>query len=353
MNNSLVTVLMPVYNGQAYLKEAIDSILSQTYKNFEFLIINDGSTDDSVKIINSYQDKRIRLINLSYNQGIIAALNRGLEESKGEYIARMDSDDISLPNRLDLQVSFMEKNKNIGISGGAIKAFGATNAYWKRPKCHEEIMALMLFETGLFHPTVIMRSSIIKSNNLFYNKEFIHAEDYDFWINCSKHTRLANISQTLIYYRVHSGSIMRKYKEVNSTTVNKIRWLELTQLGLLPSEADLLIHNKISNFNYDGTIEFLLSSNSWLCKLVQQNIKKSIYDNSELKKIVLQRFFSICVKCADNGLKSTLSEWQKFLRYVNIGLGIVKSLKIIKRLIRHRVVYGRLNSLLGISDKAK
>ncbi len=127
--NPKVTVLMPVYNAEKYLKTAIESILKQTFSDFELLIINDGSTDGSEEIIRSFNDKRIRLFNNEQNLGIIKTLNKGLNLAKGEYIIRMDADDISLPDRLELQVKYMEENPGIGISGTQARIFGDTKKF--------------------------------------------------------------------------------------------------------------------------------------------------------------------------------------------------------------------------------
>ena len=137
--NPLVTVLMPVYNGEKYLKEAIESILNQTFKDFEFLIINDGSTDNSVKIIQSFNDLRIRLIHNESNIGLIKTLNKGLKLSNGKYIARMDCDDVSLPKRLSVQINFMEKHPEIGVCGSWVKIIGLEQKFInKYPQKHEE-----------------------------------------------------------------------------------------------------------------------------------------------------------------------------------------------------------------------
>ena len=141
-----VTVLMPVYNGSKYLKAAIDSILSQSFTDFEFLIINDGSTDDSVKIINSYHDQRIKLIDNKINQGLVAVLNQGLKLAIGEYIARMDSDDFSTCNRLSQQVRFMDKHNDIGVLGSWVKIMKGSDEFLGRYFLnHEEIKANLLF----------------------------------------------------------------------------------------------------------------------------------------------------------------------------------------------------------------
>lgn len=165
--NPKVTVLMPVYNGEEYLREAIESILFQSFGNFEFLIIDDGSTDDSINIIASYTDPRIRVITNGENIGIARALNKGIELARGKYIARMDSDDISLPKRFEKQVDFLDKNPEIGIVGSWIKTFGGRKTIILAHPCNPEMVRIFfLFDSPLAHPTVMMRREFLKKNNL-------------------------------------------------------------------------------------------------------------------------------------------------------------------------------------------
>ena len=152
----LVTVLMAVYNGEKYLREAIESILDQTYTNFEFLIINDGSSDRTEEIILSYNDKRIRYIKNEQNLKLIASLNKGLDLAKGEFIARMDADDISLPERLEKQINFLEKHPEIGLLGSWVRTLGLTNnrnIIFKQG--HNTIRIQLLFNNFFHHPSVV------------------------------------------------------------------------------------------------------------------------------------------------------------------------------------------------------
>ena len=165
--NPLVTVLMSVYNGEKYLERAIKSILNQTFKDFEFLIINDGSTDNSVKIIQSFNDLRLRLIHNESNIGLIKTLNKGLKLSNGKYIARMDCDDISLPKRLSIQASFMEKYPEIGVCGSWVKIIGLgkkfINKYFKNTKKRERIFCSTRL---LLIPPLLSEKIFLKNINL-------------------------------------------------------------------------------------------------------------------------------------------------------------------------------------------
>ena len=166
--NILVTVLLPVYNSEMFLREAIDSILSQSFKDFEFLIINDGSSDNSLNIINSYHDQRIKLIDNIQNKGLIFSLNKGIDLAKGKYIARMDADDISLPERLETQINYFQKYPNAEVicspiititeSGGLTKNWEADNNI----RTVEEIKKNLPKENCIAHPSVMIKTITAK-----------------------------------------------------------------------------------------------------------------------------------------------------------------------------------------------
>ena len=164
MKSPKVTVLMPVYNGKKYLRDAMDSILSQNYTDFEFLIINDGSADDSQKIIDSYSDKRIRSLNNEKNIGLVKTLNKGMDAAKGEYIVRMDCDDVSLKNRLSVQVLFMECQPSLGASGSFYYLLlNGKKAVADFPQSREEIECFMVFNSPIAHPSAIIRKWCIET----------------------------------------------------------------------------------------------------------------------------------------------------------------------------------------------
>ena len=148
-NTPQITVLMPVYNGEKYLRQAVDSILNQTFKDFEFLIINDGSTDKTLAILQEYKNKRVKIINNKKNIGLTKSLNKGLKLAKGKYIARMDADDISLSNRLRKQIDFLDKHNKIGVLGTQMKIINNSNKIvgeYKTPLCHSLIVWNFLFD---------------------------------------------------------------------------------------------------------------------------------------------------------------------------------------------------------------
>jgi glycosyltransferase involved in cell wall biosynthesis len=224
LNKPLVSIIMPVFNSADYLNEAIDSILEQTFKNFEFLIFNDGSTDKSLEIIKSYNDTRIRSFSSKVNNGYVIHLNKGIELAKGKYIARMDADDISLPTRLRDQVYFMENNSEIGMCGSWVEKIGIKNCLSKVSTEHEEIVMQQLFFPAFFHPSVMFRKTILKEYKIRYNTNFLYAEDYEIFVRLSNVTRLANIPKVLLKYRVHENSVTAtKWDSHQSELVTLIR----------------------------------------------------------------------------------------------------------------------------------
>ncbi len=208
--NPKVTVLMPAYNAEKYIGTAIESILNQTYKDFEFIIVNDCSTDNTLRIINDYakKDKRIRVISNKENQKIAKTLNIGLKEAKGEYIARMDADDWSYPDRLEKQVTFMEKNPNIVLSSGNMEICDSKLVYKNKSNLlltNDVIRKNLLRFNPIVHPAMIYRKNEILQIN-GYDVD-AGAEDYMLVIDMSSLGDLANLPDTLIKYRVLDNSI--------------------------------------------------------------------------------------------------------------------------------------------------
>jgi glycosyltransferase involved in cell wall biosynthesis len=206
-NEILVSVILPVYNAELYLEEAIRSVLNQTFTNFELLIYNDASTDKSDSIIKSIVDKRICYENGIKNEGLVTLLNKGLKVAKGKYIARMDADDICMPTRFEEQVEFLEKNTEVGICGSWYNDFGTIFGLVKRPVLKDEIESSLFYGTPVGHPTVMMRKEMLLQNKLMYNNDFLYAEDYDLFERASSFFEIANLPTVLFHYRKHDTQI--------------------------------------------------------------------------------------------------------------------------------------------------
>ena len=211
----LVTVLLPAYNAEKYLAEAIESILSQTFRDIEFLIINDGSTDNSESIIKQYDDPRIRYIKNEHNLKLVATLNKGVKLAKGKYIVRMDADDISHHDRIKKQVEYMERHPDIGVCGSFLYVFGdgIKPHLSMRPKANEYIKASLLTANPIGHPNVIIRKSVMTSQNIYYSDDYYRMEDWGLWVSLMNVCNFHNIQEVLLDYRWVASSESRQNKK--------------------------------------------------------------------------------------------------------------------------------------------
>ena len=205
-----VSVLMPAYNCAAFIAESIESILNQTFRDFEFIIINDGSTDATADVIREYasRDTRIRFIDNVKNAGIVAVLNQGMDLCRGEYVARMDADDIAAPARFMKQVAFMDAHPRCGVCGTGYQCFGCFNDTYIRPTYVGPIDLLTGCLIG--HPTAMMRRAMFNKYNLRYDPDFQFCEDYELWSRAMRHMDLCNVPEILLRYRAHTGCVSCK-----------------------------------------------------------------------------------------------------------------------------------------------
>jgi glycosyltransferase involved in cell wall biosynthesis len=303
MNSSqpTVTVLMPVYNAGVHLSEAIESILGQTCDDFEFLIINDGSTDGSREIIQRYSDRRIRLVENDRNSGLVFTLNRGFAMAQGKYIVRMDQDDYSLPQRLETQVLFMEKNPEVAICGSWMRYIGnAPPIEVPYPTDHEAICCCMLFINPMAHPTVILRTESLLRLGLQYDGEAEFAEDFDLWQRCSGQLRLANIPEVLLHYRISSGSMTHKHAQRLAQTVGRIFARQLAILGVEADDATLEFHRTIGNEIPLENPRQLEEARAHLLQLWQANEECAIYPSQIFRQTLAHYWTSCCDKYRGN-----------------------------------------------------
>ena len=290
-SSPLVTVLMPIYNCEAFVADAVESILGQTFRDFEFLIIDDGSTDRGVEIVEEYGDSRIRLVRNEGQIELIRTLNRGLELARGKYIARMDADDISLPERLERQVAFMEANPDIGACGTWVVTMGDREGeIWGYPESSEEIRCRLLFGAAIAHPTVCMRRDAFARHRLQFDEAYPHAEDYELWSRASEAFPLANLASVLLRYRTHAGSVSRQHHDGQEATVKRIHRERLSRLGLTPTEEELFIHRWVSTGGPAGEILPLSDTGSWLEKLLHANEAHERYPRPDFEQL-LGRFW--------------------------------------------------------------
>ncbi len=211
-----VTVLMAVYNGESYLREAIDSILAQTFQDFEFLIINDGSCDCTWEILNSYNDPRIRLVNNDHNLGLTRSLNKGLKLAQGEFIARQDADDISEPERLVEQIAFLETHPEVALVGTWYKEIDAQGKLIGKSELPCNCMQIrwhILFYCPFVHSAVMLRKFTVMEQIGFYNEALTYSMDYELWYRIARKLPIANLNKFLVRLRVNPHSMTQTYGE--------------------------------------------------------------------------------------------------------------------------------------------
>lgn len=235
MNNNMqnvrtpkVSVLLSVYNSENYIRESIDSILTQTFENFELIIINDGSTDSSLDIIKSYKDSRIKLYNNAENVGLTKSLNYGLSVAKGEFIARQDADDISHPMRFEKQIKYLTLNKEIVVLGTQAKIIDSKGKLkrnpvgWFKPLNHAEIKWVCMFDSPFIHPSVMMRRKIILDDYNGYNNNFRTSQDYELWSRIVYEKKCANLEDQLLSFRFTSESVSSNYSQESIYKISNI-----------------------------------------------------------------------------------------------------------------------------------
>jgi glycosyltransferase involved in cell wall biosynthesis len=233
-----ISVILPVYNAQSYLRESIDSILNQTFQDFELIIINDGSTDDSLSIMESYTDQCIRIINQT-NAGLPVSLNRAIAQAQGQYLARQDADDISLPERLAKQVAYLDAHPQCALLGTWSQILvenAATDRSLSHPHLNGDIQLKLLLFNCFVHSSVMIRKGALETTGLYpEDPEKFPPEDYDLWLRIAKHWEVANLPEVLFQYRELPNSISRSKLNIMQDRARLMSLLALKEI--LPASA--------------------------------------------------------------------------------------------------------------------
>ncbi|WP_378953192.1 glycosyltransferase family 2 protein [Pelosinus sp. sgz500959] len=294
-----VSVIMPVYNAEAYLSEAIESILGQTFVDFEFIIIDDGSTDGSLNIIKTYSDPRIVVVCNETNLKLIPTLNKGLNLAKGQYIACMHADDISLPERLTRQVEFMDQNPNICVCGTWVELFGdCEQVFWRFTAPPDEVKCMLLFGCCIAHPSVMLRRTIVEAG-LGYSPLYPHAEDYALWVQIAQNYEIANIPEVLLKYRRSEGQVSSKYAGQLMEIALKIQREQINALGIEPTEEECLLHWAVGASQFTPTISFANAVSEWFSKLKEGNFRYHYYPEPAFSNYLRIYWRGICNNLMD------------------------------------------------------
>lgn len=276
----LVSVIMPAYNAEKYIQKSIQSIIDQLYNNWELLVIDDGSTDNTQQIVIGFsgKDDRIKLFKNENNKGLVQARNKGLELSRGKYIANLDSDDIAKQNRLVEQVSFLENNPEYVLLGSAcdiINTEGETTSIVTRDLPNDHIPTLLLFSNYFINSTSMMLASLAKE--IKYAADTPLSEDYQLFVSLSKRGTIGNLRKSLVQYRVHETNISKeKAIDLRRATQN-IQRKQLISMGVEFTDENLLIHNTLVEGTYKKFGFKLSHLEDWLINLVRVNEVNKTY----------------------------------------------------------------------------
>lgn len=320
-----ISVILPVYNAADYLAEAIESILNQSFQNFELLIINDGSTDNSKEIINSFSDARIRSIDNNGNKGLIYTLNRGIEESIGAYIARMDADDIALPKRFEIQFNYMEQHPQVGACGTYAEYIGDRQGFWQYPVDDATIRCRLMWGSSIIHPTAFIRSSILNTHHIKFSDAYIAAEDYKIWVDISRVAQLHNIPEVLLKYRTHSHQVTTTKGSTMDFTKTKIIFENIVSTGVNLLETDFDILFKFITYKYNFHISELNRLIEIYNIFIEKNNVLQTCNPLIINKQIKERIFEACYFSTKNcGLDAVKS----FKRNFNLDdISVSKQLK--------------------------
>ena len=294
MKNPVISVLLPVYNCSEYINESVQSILKQTFSDFEILIIDDCSTDGTYEILQTFTDPRIKLFSKSINSGYTNSLNMAIKIAKGEYIARMDGDDICLPERFEKQIDFLKKNNDYILCGSWFRIFGKGNVrIVKNPGTDEEIKLALLDYCSIAHPTVMIRKSVFQKNNIYYDIEMEPAEDFDLWVRLSQFGKFANLPEVYLNYREHEKQISNTEFELQLNNANKCR-IKMLLLQVINLQENNEITEMILNIKPINNFKSLLAILNWKENIIYkegvQKYETEIIIKTNIHKAVLYYF---------------------------------------------------------------
>ncbi len=277
-----ISVIMPVYNGADYLAESMDSIIRQTCRDFEFIVINDCSTDNTEEIILSYQDSRIVYLRNEENLGVARTLNRGLDIARGEYVARMDADDIARPERLEIQKNHMDSHPEVDVLATSSQSFDETGVLFEgHTSTDEEILKLdFLFSCGIAHPTVMIRRQTLERLNLRYDHDFNKVEDYDLWSRMlDAGCVIRSIDIILLDHRLHANQVTSVYSSDMFQKLRNIHKRTFDNIGIDYTEEELDNFCAYGHCTDGRSVDYRK-----FCALLEKLLDSGAYDKNKMKR---------------------------------------------------------------------
>lgn len=316
----MVSIVASVYNGERYVREMIESVIAQTYVKWELIIIDDASSDSTWEIMANYTDDRIIKIHNQSNVGLTVNLNRAIAMARGKYIARMDADDISFPNRLEKQVDFMERNPEVVLSGCWMMAFGKDNDIRQRSLDFQRLKINLMTDIAIFHPTFMIRRETLKRYHICYDESLRYAQDYNMQYKLSKVGKIVNIEDILVKYRIHDEQTGIAKQTQQLKCANETRKLILQDLGISLSDSDFGVWTDFCTFKIRKLslqdIEVLYEI---MEKIKSGNEVYKFYDTDLMIAILKSKIERYISECEADKIKQTSYE-----RYYTLFLMLIK-----------------------------
>jgi glycosyltransferase involved in cell wall biosynthesis len=343
-NSPLVSVVMAVHNAEKYVEKSIGSILNQTFQDFEFIIINDGSTDRTASILNALDEahQRIKVIHQE-KRGLTPTLNLGCNLAQGKYIARMDADDLSLPERFARQIIFLEAHPEIAVCGSWVKKIGKSRRnLWRYPGDSDVARCHLLFNNPIAHPVAMIRRDAIAAAG-FYDESYLYAADYACWAKIAERRSIANIPEVLLHYRIHFGQMGMSYSDdLRAAEYKKVQTFQLERLGLSPTSAEIDLQYflgivKLATTPVRPRLDLIEEANKWLLRIKESNKVCHIFPEPALSQVLSTHWYLLC----RSNTKIGLGAWRAYRRsplYVNHKLELKrKAAFVLKSALRYDV----------------
>ena len=299
-----ISVVLPIYNSEKFIYESVQSILAQTVDDFELILIDDASTDKTAKVLARLSDKRIKIIRHEENLGLVKSLNEGLQEAKGEFIVRMDHDDIALPNRIEKQLNFLKLNTKIGLVGSGYRLLdedGIIELTYRPPMTPDEINWGMCFLCPIAHPTVMARREIMNEYG-GYKETAQYAEDYELWERMTRKVDFANLNEPLLLLRKHSNNMTNLWREKNLSVATNVANRRIN--FLLEEEVDRQIVGCIYTLGKSNS-DMAENAQNIIIKLLKAGVRKYPSAQRIIERDAAIRIALIGLRC--NNKKLTLS----------------------------------------------
>ncbi len=311
-----VSVVIPVYNGDRYVSEAIESILAQSFTDFELILIDDASTDGSLDVLRSYKDPRVRVEFNEVNLGLAGAHNRGIDLARGHYLAMLDHDDCSYPERLATQVAFLDGHPDFALVGGWAEIMDEEGRTVRKQKRYalspDEIRVNLIFQCALFHPSIMARREIMQRYR--YSERFSISDDFDLFVRLARTFKLGNVPEVLVRHRRHRARTSYTKAHLKESENVTIFADQMSDLGVSYTEDDLKRHfilGQMKTLEFTPDLDYLNWAESWLGQLQTANQRTLRYPEPAFSRVLRQTWLKLCWRAST---RVGWAGWKRCLR---------------------------------------